>query len=86
MHHKCQNSLNVAVAQLTDLKILNILLVLVSSAPYTTEKPRPTPNLCRVQLVMAGLASSRKVLRKQSSTPDSSTYDSSRPVECNSYI
>ena len=50
------------------LNILNILLVLVSRAPYTTEKPRPTPNLWRVQLATPGLASKMKVLRKQRRT------------------
>ena len=31
------------------LKILKILFVFVSKAPYTIEKPRPTPNLWRVR-------------------------------------
>ena len=48
-------------------------MVFVSRAPYTIEKPRPTPNLWRVQVIMVGLASSRKVLMKQTRTPESST-------------
>ena len=55
------------------LKILKIRFVFVSRAPYTIEKPRPTPNLWRVQVIMVGLASSRKVLMKQTRTPESST-------------
>ena len=52
----------------------------MSKAPYTTEKPRPTPNLCSVQLGTAGLASRRNVLAKQRRIPDSKTKLSSRPA------
>ena len=51
------------------LNILYILLVLVRRAPYTTENPRPTPNLWSVQLATPGLARRRKVLRKQRRIP-----------------
>ena len=64
-------------------------MVLVSRAPYTTEKPSPTPNLqyiitrtlasrtatnlWRVQTGMLGLVRRRKVLRKQRRIPVSNT-------------
>lgn len=44
-------------------KILAILFVLVSSAPYTALKLTPTPNLCSMQVTVVGVAKRRNVFK-----------------------
>lgn len=44
-------------------KILAILLVFVSKAPYMALKLTPTPKRCRTQIAVVGVARSRNVFR-----------------------